>query len=122
MHMTPKHLAPFFCAILAASCAATGDVKLAAPVSPPSAAFEPGACEVGIYRAGPDAFAAITRFREGFSYTFDDGRRGTIGTPEAAIECGGNSVRTDTGEIWNKVAVRETDTRFRRVTRCSPVV
>ena len=111
--MTPKHLAPFFCVILAASCAAPGDVKLAAPVSPPSAAFEPGACEVGIYRAGPDAFAAITRFREGFSYTFHGGRRGTIGTPEAALECGGDSVRINTGEIWHKVAVRETDTRFR---------
>jgi len=111
--MTLRLAAQLICAAVVSACATTpnafpnAQTKLAVADSPPHA------CEVGIYRSGPSNFVAITRSRDGFSYTFDDGRLGDAGSPGAKIQCGKASVLIDGSAVWSKVSLVETNTRFR---------
>ncbi|MEL6877009.1 MAG: alpha/beta hydrolase [Pseudomonadota bacterium] len=68
---------------------------------------------MGIYQTDPSKFVAITRSRNGFSYTFDDGSLGDAEEPEAGVQCGNGSVLVNGNEIWRKVSIVETNTRFR---------
>lgn len=86
-------------------CAAGAD--RAEPVAIP---FAPGACEVGVYQSA-DSFVTITRRGEGVRYTFNDGRTGNIGDG-AQVECGEGVVQVDKSHIWQKRAMRVTNTEF----------
>ena len=77
-----------------------------------AAAFAPGECEVGVYRKDSAAFVAITKRREGFRYTFSDGVLGNMTAADARVECGDGAVRINSGEVWAKWEVAETDTQF----------
>ena len=83
----------------------------------PAVASEPlastaGECEVGLYRSDGSAFVALTRFDEGYRYTFNDGVLGSTVEPQALVECGAGFVRINGSERWDKVQLRETNTVF----------
>ncbi|MEL7447225.1 MAG: alpha/beta fold hydrolase, partial [Pseudomonadota bacterium] len=58
-------------------------------------------------------FVAITRSRDGYSYTFDDGRLGDAEAVGAKVQCGNGSVLVNGNSVWPKVPLLETNTRFR---------
>lgn len=111
--MTPRLASQLICAAAVFACATTPSVSPSGQTTPIVTGFSPYDCEVGIYRSGPSNFVAITRSREAFTYTFDDGSVGYAGSPEAKIQCGNGSVLVDGTAVWPKVSLVETKTRFR---------
>ena len=77
-----------------------------------AAEFVEAECEVGIYRSDVSAFVAITQLDEGYRYTFDNGVLGRTPSEQALVNCGVDSIQVRGVEIWPRVELRETDTRF----------
>lgn len=75
--------------------------------------FVPAPCSIGIYRANPREFVAITRSGDGFSYAFSDGEIGDVDAADLRLSCGEGHVRVDGSDLWPKVPISETSTRFR---------
>lgn len=76
----------------------------------PETKFTTRPCEVGIYGSA-DSFVAITRRDETSSYSFDDGRRGAVGT-ETIVECGDGVVRIEKSKVLKQRPIQTTNTQF----------
>lgn len=72
--------------------------------------FAASECEVGIYGTAEE-FVAVTRYDDGFSYSFSDGRRGRIGS-DGEVACGAGAVRIGGSEVWDARPLAITDVRF----------
>lgn len=74
------------------------------------------ACETGLYRSPTGEQAAVYKTSGGdLRYTFTDGRRGLIGSPESLLACDGLTIRSSaqSGSAWQRVSLRLTETRFK---------
>lgn len=81
-------------------------------------AFIPVPCETGIYRKDDAAFLSITKAGKGFGYTFSDGVIGNTQDAAPLVVCETAAVQVQVQvrvrgqEVWTKVAIAETNTRF----------
>lgn len=110
--MTLKLIASLVCATLTSACATTPELIQNARATPVSTDLSSNACEVGIYRQDSSRFVSITRSRDGFTYTFDDGSLGEADSPGGEVQCGKDSVLVNGSEIWPEVPLRQTSARF----------
>ena len=74
--------------------------------------FEPAPCETGVFRTDQANFVAVTKTDNGYNYTFSDGIVGNMQTPGALVECGKDAVRISARDIWPRIPMTETNTRF----------
>lgn len=77
-------------------------------------AFIPAPCETGIYRKDDAAFLSITKAGKGFGYTFSNGVIGNTQDAAPLVVCETAAVRVGGRgqEVWTKVPIAETNTRF----------
>lgn len=109
--MTPYSRLPALPLIVFALTAA-GPAISAEQTTTATNAFVVAPCETGIYRKDQSSFLSITKTGQGFGYTLSDGVIGNTQNAETLVVCGTGAVRVRGQEIWSKVALRETNTRF----------
>ncbi|MFZ4877567.1 alpha/beta hydrolase family protein [Janthinobacterium sp. Mn2066] len=98
--------------LLAFALTAAGPSIGAEPTTVATTAFVAAPCETGIYRKDQSAFLSITKAGQGFGYTFSDGLVGNTQNAETLVVCGNGTVQVRGREVWPKVAIAETNTRF----------
>lgn len=98
--------------LLAFALTAAGPSIGAEPTTVATTAFVAAPCETGVYRKDQSAFLSITKAGQGFGYTFSDGLVGNTQNAETLVVCGNGTVQVRGREVWPKVAIAETNTRF----------
>lgn len=98
--------------LLAFALTAAGPSIGAEPATVATTAFVAAPCETGIYRKDQSAFLSITKAGQGFGYTFSDGLVGNTQNAETLVACGNGTVQVRGQDIWPKVVIAETNTRF----------